>query len=520
VSDTVDIPPGDATASGFEALESGDLEDLYGSDPASRSPGPGDLPAAAEAAAEAAGEEVAADRPVVAEAAAEMPAPAENGETASESPVADPEGDPSCAPSAPPAAAAVRVELKETGGGRGFLAGVGLPGHRRAWAAGVFAAVLCLGLAWGLRAWYSQPQFENPTAMRFKLHDPQASAVQAPGGDLEAAAPPRDWGAKLEEIDALRQGLTVQWREIQARSRACQTGVLELEEELAVWIRRSGGESLPQALKDKRIDFLLRSIQRRLAYVDAMEKPLNQLDAASEELLYLRRRAALDLQVQAIGDGVNLEPLWRQIQSAIVGVQPVMRELSLDIEGSYPRQPLESIWKRAVETAKNAPPQNMDDRSSAITQEICSGDLTRAAELNRLTLKAARCLAESSVQDLFLNRISELPPNAAQRLREWPGQWLCLNGLKRISPEAARHLFAWPGGCLSLNGVGELPAESARFIPSWGGRQLELVGLQKSNGLEYLIQWEDAGGKLIVSDALRRQIETLRGLAKPQQAGR
>jgi hypothetical protein len=516
VSDTIDIPPDEAGASSFDALDSKDLEDLYGSDPASRSPGPGDLPAAAEGA----GEEVAADPPVVAEAAPETPAPAEIGETASESPIADRERDPSRDPSPSPAAAAGLVELKETGGGRGFLAGMLLPGRKRAWAAGVFAAVLCLGLAWGLRAWYSQPQAENSMAMGFKLHEPQASAARTPGGDLEAAAPPRDWAAKLEEIDVLRQGLTAQWREIRALSRTCQYGVLELEEELAVWIRRSGGESLPQALKDKRIDFLLRSIQRRLAYVDAMEKPLNQLDAANEELLYLRRRAALDLQVQEIGDGVNLEPHWRQIQSAIAGVQPVMRELSLDIEGSYPRQPLESIWKRAVDTAKNAPPQNMDDRSPAITQEICSGDLSRAAELNRLTLKGARCLAESPVQDLFLNRVSELPPHAAQRMREWTGQWLCLNGLKRISPEIARHLFAWPGDCLSLNGVGELPAESARFIPSWGGRQLELVGLQKSNGLEYLIQWEASGGRLIVSDTLRHQIETLRGLATPKQAGR
>jgi hypothetical protein len=102
--------------------------------------------------------------------------------------------------------------------------------------------------------------------------------------------------------------------------------------------------------------------------------------------------------------------------------------------------------------------------------------------------------------------LTELTPLAAQKLSEWPGEWLCLNGLARLDADVARHLFAWQGAWISLNGLGEMSVEAGQYVAGWRGRQLELMGLHRPLAAEHLLQWEAAGGRLFVSDGLRRVI--------------
>ncbi len=364
------------------------------------------------------------------------------------------------------------------------------------------AAAALLLLVGGLILALQPAKSRKPAVLHFKLSATTPAEVRA--------APPIAWEAVFAEVDELRRVLGAKRAEVERMIRTCRFGVLENEEELAAIVQRLGASPPAAAQRDRRVEFLIHGIQRRQAYLDAMEQPLERLEATSEELLYLQRRAAIDLELRAVSDRDGLEELHRRLRVVMAEVPGLLRDLSLEVEGPYPAPSMDAIWKRALERARAAASLPADGRSDAITEEICSGDLGRAAELPRLSLRAARCLAESPARDLVLSGASELSPHAAMRLREWPGEWLSLNALKRLTPESARHLFAWAGVRLSLNGLRDLPAEAARYVPGWEGRHLELMGLEGGAGLSYLAQWEEAGGTLYVSEKVRREMQALR----------
>jgi hypothetical protein len=148
-----------------------------------------------------------------------------------------------------------------------------------------------------------------------------------------------------------------------------------------------------------------------------------------------------------------------------------------------------------------------------ITEEICSGNYGRTAELTSISAVTARCLSKKPGSDLFLNGLMSLSPTAAEHLFQWRGSWICINGIKELSPAAAQHLFKWEGKWISLNGLAEFSPELATYLMEWEGNQLELMGLgyNKRNTnkktLKYLALWQTMGGKLFVADDLRQEIE-------------
>jgi hypothetical protein len=220
-----------------------------------------------------------------------------------------------------------------------------------------------------------------------------------------------------------------------------------------------------------------------------------------------------------IAEHIDMTSHMADIDSALMKYQPTVEKLS--INNSAPLQPSQDvIWRRLAEQAKHVETSAEDQRNQDIIAEVCSGNLGRLSELSSLTLKGARCLAESGVMQLFLNRLSGMTPAAARKLCEWPGQWLCLNGVTRLTPELAGQLFAWPGEWMSLNGVSEVPDEAAQKLVKWKGRQLELMGLRKSTGIEFLAQWEVSGGRLFVPDDIRQQIEKFRRAGQPPAQAR
>lgn len=314
----------------------------------------------------------------------------------------------------------------------------------------------------------------------------------------------------LKQTDLLRQGLIAKHAEIEQLRQAYRYGVEELEEELMFFIRRAGSEALPSLRMDPRTELLLLSIQRRQAYAERLEKPLAWLEEACEELLYLKRRATGDLLVADLAPGVDFSAHAQRITEAIDRFQPTVERLAISAEEAAPPQPLESIWKRLIEKHKGIAATAQDGLNRGIVEEVCVGELRQLAELSLLSLKGARCLAESKTAELFLTRVTDLSPAAALKLGEWQGKWLCLNGLKNLTPEVARQLFRWPGLRISLNGLNELAAETAAAIPSWRGRQIELMGLKKVAGVEHLAAWENSGGKLFVPADIRKQIDRRR----------
>ena len=321
------------------------------------------------------------------------------------------------------------------------------------------------------------------------------------------------WESRLQQVDVLRQVLQAKRAEIVRLRQSYQYGVLELEEEIARFIKRTGVDGLGQALKERPVEFNLDSIQRRQAYADGLDKPLRWIDAAGEELLYLQRRALYDLQVRQAASGVDMDAHLRAIDAALRNYQPTTENLAVNTAATL--QPLEAMWKRLAEQSRRVVLTGAESRNQDIVDEICSGNMGRVPELSVLTLRSARCLAESPAKELFLNRLTDMPAAAVQKLVEWPGNWVCLNGFTRLAPETAQHLFAWPGDWISLNGIGELTADAARYLPAWRGRKLELMSLQKTNGIEYLAQWEASGGKLFVPAGIRQEIAAWRQATRP-----
>jgi len=318
--------------------------------------------------------------------------------------------------------------------------------------------------------------------------------------------------AKLKEAEGLRNDLLQKKEEIYKLKLYYRNGIVELTDQISHEMQKAPISSFAQALKNKRIELNLRTIQRRQAYIQELEKPNQWVHNGSEELLFLKRKALLGLQIAEIASGIDLDRHMRYVNAAIQKYQPSAEKLTVDNYTSN-FTPLETIWSQIqnqqVEKAQN-PVSHKDEK---IIAEICSGDFKRIAELSNMTARAAKCLSQMNGSDLFLNGLKQLAPDEAKYLSQWPGNWICLNSVNTLSPSVARYLFKWEGSWISLNGLTEFPPELTLYLMEWKGNQLELMGLNyhkkkpDQRALKYLALWETMGGKLFVSEGVRKEME-------------
>jgi len=318
--------------------------------------------------------------------------------------------------------------------------------------------------------------------------------------------------AKLEDAGFLRDELLEKQEEIYRLKLHYQNGIADLEDQINRKLQKKGITSYLQALKNRRIELNLRTIQRRRSYIHGLEKPARWIKQGSEELLYLKRKAELDLQLIDIAGGIDMDRHMRHIGAAMQKYRPSAENLAVDCENTD-LPPLEKIWAQIKNKKKKTGqvPPTLTDRE--IIKEICAGNYERTAELTSMSAAAARCLSKKNGSELFLNGLPTLSPAAAKHLFKWHGSWICINGIKELSPAAAQYLFKWEGNWISLNGLTAFPPELATYLMEWEGKQLELMGLQynKKNAdqkaLKYLALWETMGGKLFISDDVRKEIE-------------
>ncbi|MBT8351903.1 MAG: hypothetical protein KJO26_11820, partial [Deltaproteobacteria bacterium] len=256
----------------------------------------------------------------------------------------------------------------------------------------------------------------------------------------------------------------------------------------------------------------LRTIQRREAYIQELEKPNQWIQSGSEELLFLKRKAMLDIQMAEIASGIDLDRHMRYVNAAIQKYQLSAEKLAVDNYTSNFTS-FETIWSQIQHQQSAKAHTPVSDKDEEIIGEICSGDFKRIAELSTMTARAAKCLSQMNGSDLFLNGLKQLAPDEAKYLSRWPGNWICLNSVNTLSPAVARYLFKWEGSWISLNGLTEFPPELSLYLMEWKGNQLELMGLNyhkkkpDQKALKYLALWETMGGKLFVSEGVRKEIE-------------
>ena len=358
----------------------------------------------------------------------------------------------------------------------------------------------------------SPPSSPLPETAQTVLPSP---AVQIEPQLVGSPGPPRGQNeiylAKIEEAERLKNELLAKNEEIYRLKLHYQNGIADLEEQIRREVQKEGITSYAQALKDKSIELNLKTIQRRRAYIEELEKPTQWIKQGSEELNYLKRKAQYDLQLIDIAEGIDMDKHMRHIAAAIQQYRPSAEKLAIDRKTSD-LPSLETIWGQIKNQKKNNGQPRISAADKEISKEICAGNFERIGELTNMTVEAAQCLTKMNGSDLFLNNLTELPPAAAKSLFQWQGNWICINGVKKLSPAAAQHLFRWKGNWISLNGLTEFPPELATYLMEWEGSQLELMGLKydKNNvdqkTLKYLALWETMGGKLFISDEVRQEI--------------
>ena len=323
---------------------------------------------------------------------------------------------------------------------------------------------------------------------------------------------------KLEKANRLRNELLKKQEEIRALKQYYRNSIKEVRNEILNEKREKGITTFQQAIASKQIELRLRTIKRRQLYIHQLDQPLEQLHLRSEELLYMKRLAAIQIQMAPVVKGIDMAELGKRMDIIIEREANGVGSLAIDTEGTGAPS-LEEIWKELIHEEnmkrqsereaqkgeksekEKSHSQQQDEINSEIWQEICVGNLSRKHELTKLSLKAAKCLSQwEEGKDLFLNRITEIQTPIAGQLSQWKGEWLCLNGITELSPEAAEGLSRWRGTRLSLNGLMELTPQAAKHLSKWGGKEIEVVGLAtiSSGADKYLAAWQEAGGKIYI----------------------
>ncbi len=299
------------------------------------------------------------------------------------------------------------------------------PAKRRLSHAALVAVALVCAAAAGVWLYASAPQLTSSVDPPTDSIDPAIAAEAQPPLPAfpQPAAPIEDsatLAVRMTEVDQLREILQAKKEKILQAQQDYRYGILELEDEARRLFKHARIDSLAQALKCNEVEALLRSIQRRQVYWEALDKPLGWIESASESLLYLNRRAAMDLLLKDVAAGIDIKKHVHAIDQALEGCQPTPERLGVD-PGSIAPPSLEVITKRLVEQAKSPGGLPGDRRGQEIEAEVCSGNLSRAAELSTLSLKGARCLAESEAKQLFLTRLAEMSSIRKPRRTFSPG---------------------------------------------------------------------------------------------------
>lgn len=150
------------------------------------------------------------------------------------------------------------------------------------------------------------------------------------------------YNAKIESVTALRDSLLLKQEEIMRLKKHYRDGIEELEKEIWDESRKRQCKTFFQAMENDSIAFTLRTIQRKQAYIQQLEKPSKWIHQACEELLYIKRRTLLDLEVAEIVAGIDMNQHVRRIDAAVEKYQPNADKLAPEMANPQ-LEPLEAI---------------------------------------------------------------------------------------------------------------------------------------------------------------------------------
>jgi len=176
------------------------------------------------------------------------------------------------------------------------------------------------------------------------VNDPESMSTlpdPIPSGPAEA------YWAKIEEATELIDELKQKKRSIYELIRYYKNGITDLEGQIIKESREKKLIRYAGAVKHKRVELFLRTIQRRQGYIQKLEDSKQWIQSGSEVLLFLKRKTQFALQLVDIAGGIDLDQHMAQLNLAIHKYRPTAENLPVKLQdtGSLP---LETIWSRIV----------------------------------------------------------------------------------------------------------------------------------------------------------------------------
>ena len=198
--------------------------------------------------------------------------------------------------------------------------------------------------------------------------------------------------ATLDEAAGLIDELAEKKNEIIELIRYYRNGINELEEQIIQEMQKKGIASYSRAVKIKRVELKLRTIQRRRVYIRQLKKSNLWIKSGSEELLYLKRKTQFHVQLIDIASGINFGRHMRHLRAAIQKYRPTAEKLAAKQQDAN-ILPLETIWSRIInpkESTSQTLVRTADQELSKKTGDRDFSHADRSAFQRRISTRLSR----------------------------------------------------------------------------------------------------------------------------------
>jgi hypothetical protein len=155
---------------------------------------------------------------------------------------------------------------------------------------------------------------------------------------------------KMAEISSLRDKVIQRQAQASKLIKQLSQTMVELKEEIKGEKRKLRITSCQEAIRNPRVDYNIKLIQKILVYVSRLNEKVQYLDIASEELAFLYQQAEDDLKILETLSDMEIEKLMGQMNQMSNKYQAEANGLSIDADGIV-LSPPEEIWNNIISNA-------------------------------------------------------------------------------------------------------------------------------------------------------------------------
>ena len=148
---------------------------------------------------------------------------------------------------------------------------------------------------------------------------------------------------KMAEISSLRDKVIQRQAQASKLIKQLSQTMVDLKEEIKGEKRKLRITSCQEAIRNPRVDYNIKLIQKILVYISRLNEKIQYLDIASEELAFLYQQAEDDLKILETLSDMKIEKLMGQINQTTHKYQSEANRLVIDSDGIV-LSPPEEIW--------------------------------------------------------------------------------------------------------------------------------------------------------------------------------